>query len=126
MSKTIKSIAIDAEKELRLCAPRARERTLCWGAVALAIQEHLKHARAARRTHPEAEIVTTECGGHVANSYRYPADTDYVEIRGGYVSDLTVTVRRKSAQHRVHGRGDTRIVRRRAPGQKLGVIIASR
>lgn len=126
MTMTIKKHAEAAARALRAAAPGTHVRTLCADDVEWAIKAHLKQARAARRTHPEAVIITTENGGHVGKSYKYTAHTDHIEITGGYVGDLVITARRKHAQTRSRGEGATLIVRRRMPHQSMGAIVVSR
>jgi len=123
---TITKQAAAAAEALRAEAPRARTRTLGAGSIEDAIREHLKHARRARRTHPEAVVVTTLCGGHVANGYSYTAHTDHVRIEGGRAAELDITAERKHAQSRARGLGATMHIRRRSPEQSLGTILVSR
>jgi len=123
--RTIASIAATAEDTLTAEAPRATARRLSSWEIERAIKAHLKAAKRARTTHPAAVVRTSLCGGHVVNSYRYRAHTDYVYITGGRIGDLEVGAGRADAQSRAFGRGSTLLVRRVSPDQTMGTIVHS-
>lgn len=115
-----------AAAELRELAPRARARTLTAPDIARAIRLHLQQCRLARKSHPDAKIITQILGGHVPSSYMGQAYCDAVSIVGAYSKSLVVTVDRKYAQQRSYGAGSTLLVRRKEPHHSKGAIVLRR
>lgn len=124
MSRTIATIAAEAEADLVAARGRATTRTLDAAEIEDAIREHLRHARALAKSEPTTTVRTVLRGGYVLYGYRASADT--VTITGARVDELAVDAQRAAAQSRPHGHGDRLIVRAVREGQRQGRIVVSR
>ena len=118
-----RKIAAKLTADLATLSPRRTERVLDRDDAAAAIDALKK----ARRIAPDAEAwAVTATGGHVANSYKYRAESDQIRIWVDCEGNVAASFQRGTAQSRPHGNGSWLISRAIMPGQTQGRIVVSR